>query len=240
MELIDTYQELNKLVDQSKVLLEQQADLYGSDLFIHQQIFQSQSKTAPVPPETLESLRTQVLTCKKCGLYASRKHVVFGEGPPDADVMLIGEAPGYEEDIQGKPFVGAAGQLLDKILAAIKFNRQDVFIANILKCHPPRNRDPLPEEVVQCNPYLWKQIEFIQPRIILALGRFAGQVLLGGTASLTQMRGKVHQKGHLKIIVTYHPAALLRHAEWKRPTWEDVKLLRRTFDELVGNHSTKL
>ena len=146
--------------------------------------------------------------------------------------MLIGEAPGYEEDKTGNPFVGSAGQLLDKILNAIKFKREDVYIANILKCRPPQNRDPLPDEIKICRSYLKQQILMIRPKIILALGRFAGQTLLNTEASLNQMRGKVHDIKGIKLVVTYHPAALLRHAEWKRPTWEDVQLLRKMYDQL--------
>lgn len=226
---------LDDIFDLSKTLFEQQADLYGDDIFIDRNIFSSKHSFQAQAPETFDSFREKVLECTQCQLCKTRRNVVFGDGNPKTQILLVGEAPGQEEDIQGKPFVGAAGQLLDKILAAIQLNRQKVFIVNVLKCRPPQNRDPQPDEISQCVPYLWKQIEFIQPKIILAMGRFAGQVLLGTESSLSQMRGKVHQKGNFKIIVTYHPAALLRHAEWKRPTWEDVKLLRRTYDELSGN-----
>jgi DNA polymerase len=147
--------------------------------------------------------------------------------------MLIGEAPGAEEDRKGNTFIGPAGQLLDKILQAIQMTRQDVFITNILKCRPPHNRDPEAEEIASCLPFLKQQLALVQPKIILALGRFAGQILLETDSSLSQMRGKVHQKKSYAVIVTYHPAALLRHPEWKRPTWEDVKLFRQTYEKLM-------
>jgi DNA polymerase len=147
--------------------------------------------------------------------------------------MLIGEAPGRDEDLSGVPFVGRAGQLLNKILEAIRFKREDVYIANIVKCRPPNNRDPLPSEVEKCEPYLKKQIDIIQPKFILALGRIAGQTLLRTNASLTQLRGKVHNYHGIKLIVTYHPAALLRNPHWKRPAWEDVQFLRKLYDEEI-------
>ena len=147
--------------------------------------------------------------------------------------MLIGEAPGAEEDAQGLPFVGAAGKLLDKILAAINFKREDVFIANILKCRPPNNRDPQPAEVEQCQPYLNQQIELIKPKIILLLGRIAAQTLFQTKDSLTSMREKDLQYLGIDVVVTYHPAALLRNPNWKRPAWDDIKKLRQRYDELT-------
>lgn len=157
---------------------------------------------------------------------------MFGVGNPHADLVLVGEAPGAEEDAQGEPFVGRAGQLLNKILEAIRFKREDVYICNILKCRPPNNRDPLPEEVALCEPYLWKQLELIQPKVILCLGRIAAQVLLKTSESLTALRGRVHDYRGIRLMVTYHPAALLRNPNWKRPAWEDVQKLRRLYDEL--------
>lgn len=160
-------------------------------------------------------------------------NLVFGVGNSEADLMLIGEAPGAEEDKQGEPFVGPAGQLLNDILAAIDFEREDVYIANILKHRPPNNRNPLPEERERSLPFLLKQIELIQPKLILCLGKTAAQTLLENNDSLSSMRGRFHPfRGSYELLATYHPAALLRHEKWKRPTWEDVQMLRRRYDEL--------
>ena len=147
--------------------------------------------------------------------------------------MLIGEAPGAEEDKQGIPFVGRAGKLLTDILKAINFEREEVYIANILKCRPPNNRDPLPSEREVCKPYLYKQIELIKPKIILCLGKVASNVLLNKNDSLTKLRGDVHELNGIKAMVTYHPAALLRNPHWKKGTWEDVQKVRKLYDELT-------
>ncbi|NIT56655.1 MAG: uracil-DNA glycosylase [Aliifodinibius sp.] len=161
--------------------------------------------------------------------------LVFGVGNPDADLMIIGEAPGAEEDKQGEPFVGKAGQLLNKILDAINFKRQDVYIANILKHRPPNNRNPKPEERERSLPFLLRQIDIIEPKLILAVGKVAAQTLLDKNLSLTKMRGQFHDfRGEYELLATYHPAALLRHPKWKRPTWEDVQLLRKRYNELGG------
>ena len=161
--------------------------------------------------------------------------LVFGVGNPDADLMIIGEAPGAEEDKQGEPFVGKAGQLLNKILDAINFKRQDIYIANILKHRPPNNRNPKPEERERSLPFLLRQIDLIEPKLILAVGKVAAQTLLDKNLSLTKMRGQFHDfRGEYELLATYHPAALLRHPKWKRPTWEDVQLLRKRYNELGG------
>lgn len=183
---------------------------------------------------TLADLNTAICNCMNCSLGATRTKFVFGVGNPNADLVLVGEAPGADEDLQGEPFVGRAGQLLNKILEAINFKREDVYICNILKCRPPNNRDPLPEEVAQCEPYLWKQLELLNPKIILCLGRIAAQVLLKTSESLTSLRGRVHDYRGIRLMVTYHPAALLRNPNWKRPAWEDVQKVRRMYDELVA------
>jgi len=159
-------------------------------------------------------------------------NLVFGTGKPDADLMLIGEAPGYYEDQKGEPFVGKAGQLLNKILEAIGFNRQDVFIANILKHRPPDNRDPKPEEREQSLPYLKRQIELVDPKLILCLGRVSATTLLNRDESLADMREQFHPFMGRLLMVTYHPAALLRNSQWKRATWEDVQLLKEKYNEL--------
>lgn len=184
---------------------------------------------------SVEELNNNIHDCKKCPLAKTRTNFVFGTGNPDADVMVVGEAPGAEEDRQGKPFVGRAGQLLTDILKAINFTREEVFICNILKCRPPENRNPLPEEIVHCEPYLIKQLELIKPKMILAVGTFAGQTLLRTKDPLGKMRGKIFDfhAGEIKakLLVTYHPAALLRNPNWKKPTWEDVKLFRKEYDK---------
>lgn len=166
-----------------------------------------------------------------------RTKPVLGVGDPNADLMVIGEAPGADEDRQGEPFVGRAGQLLNKILEAIGFQRSDVYITNILKSRPPNNRDPQPEEVEAHIPMLYKQIALIQPRLILCVGKQAGCGLLGRTTSLASLRGTFHDYHGIPVLVTYHPAALLRNPQWKRPTWDDVQLLRTRYDELVPAHS---
>jgi len=160
--------------------------------------------------------------CAKCGLYKSRTNFVFGMGNPHANILFVGEAPGRDEDLQGLPFVGKAGKLLEKMLNALQMKREDIFIANVLKCRPPGNRDPLPEEVSQCEPYLIKQIEMIDPKIIVGLGRISAQVLLKTTDSLTRMRNQVHSYHNIPFLVTYHPAALLRNPRWKRESWQDL------------------
>ncbi len=161
-------------------------------------------------------------------------NLVFGVGNPIADLMIIGEAPGENEDKQGEPFVGAAGQLLDKIMMAINFNRSDLYIANILKYRPPNNRDPKPEEREKSLPFLLKQIELVNPKLILCVGKVSATTLLNQDATLKEMRQKFHSFHGRELMVTYHPAALLRNQQWKRPTWEDVQLLRNRYDELGG------
>jgi uracil-DNA glycosylase len=185
--------------------------------------------------ESIDELNKNICKCQKCPLGKTRTNFVFGVGNPDADVVVVGEAPGSEEDKQGKPFVGRAGQLLTDILKAIKFTREEVFICNILKCRPPDNRNPLPEEIFQCEPYLMKQLEMIKPKLILAVGTFAGQTLLRSKEPLGKMRGKFYDF-HIgdfkaKLMVTYHPAALLRNPHWKKPTWEDVQIFRKEYDK---------
>lgn len=182
----------------------------------------------------LDELYANIKDCQKCTLGSTRTKFVFGVGNPNANLMLIGEAPGSEEDKQGIPFVGRAGKLLTDILKAINFERDEVYIANILKCRPPNNRDPLPAERELCKPYLFKQIELIKPKIILCLGKVASNVLLDKNESLTKLRSEVHDFYGTKLMVTYHPAALLRNPHWKKGTWEDVKKVRRLYDELAG------
>lgn len=176
------------------------------------------------------ALQAMVKACTRCELHKGRTQTVFGVGNPHADLLVIGEAPGAEEDRQGEPFVGRAGQLLNAMLKAIQLERQDVYIANILKCRPPNNRDPRPEEAALCSPYLKRQIELIQPKLILAVGRIAAQRLLQTDSSLSKLRGRLHQYPvtGTPLIVTYHPAYLLRSPADKRKAWQDLLFARRT------------
>ncbi len=183
---------------------------------------------------TLNSLYDSIHTCTKCKLGTTRNKFVFGTGNPNADVMIIGEAPGADEDRQGEPFVGRAGKLLTDILKAINFERDEVYIANILKCRPPNNRNPLPDEMDACTPYLFKQIEIIKPKTILCLGLVAASYLINQKLSLTKMRGNVYEVKGIQTMVTYHPAALLRNPGWKRGCWEDVQKFRKLYDNLTG------
>ena len=180
-----------------------------------------------------ETLRAEVAGCVKCPLHKGRTQTVFGVGNPHAEVMLVGEAPGAEEDRQGEPFVGRAGKLLNAMLAAVGFAREDVFIANILKCRPPKNRDPRPEEVSACGPYLQRQIELVQPRIILALGRVAAQNLLQVDTPIGRMRGRCYEypEPRIPVVVTYHPAYLLRSPREKRKSWQDLRFAMQIYNE---------
>jgi DNA polymerase len=176
--------------------------------------------------ERLAALAARAAGCTRCRLAGGRQTVVFGTGNPDADLMFVGEAPGAEEDRQGLPFVGRAGELLTRIIQAIEMRREDVYIANILKCRPPGNRDPLPDEAAACLPFLEEQIALVRPRVLVALGRIAAQVLLGNDTPLGRMRGRWYSIQEVPAMVTYHPAALLRNPALKRPTWEDMQQVR--------------
>ena len=164
--------------------------------------------------------------CQKCSLSKTRNKFVFGVGNADADIVFIGEAPGKNEDLQGEPFVGRSGKLLDKILQAIHLSRKDIYICNILKCRPPKNRDPLSDEVKQCEPYLKKQLSIIQPKLIVALGRIAATTILQTKEQLGKLRQTIHQYEGIDLIVTYHPAALLRNPNFKQNAWEDFQMIR--------------
>jgi len=184
--------------------------------------------------DTLDALNAVMEQCTKCPLYKTATRLVPGQGSATAELVCVGEAPGENEDRQGLAFVGAAGQLLTKILAAINLQRDDVFICNVLKHRPPGNRNPAPQEVEACSPYLVRQLEIIRPKVIVAFGTFAAQTLLQTTLSISKLRGSVHRYYGIPLIVTYHPAALLRNPAWKRPTWEDVQLARRVLDRAAG------
>jgi DNA polymerase len=183
--------------------------------------------------ESLEELEKLICNCTSCRLHQNRNKFVFGTGNPDADVMVIGEGPGAEEDKQGLPFVGRAGKLLTDMLKAINFEREEVFIGNVVKCRPPGNRTPHPDEMDTCMPYLKKQLELIRPKLILCLGLTAARGLLKKRESLGNLRGKVFEFENAKVMVTYHSAALLRNPHWKKDCWEDLKNFRRLYDELV-------
>ncbi len=180
--------------------------------------------------DPLTVLDQEACSCQKCGLAQTRTSVVFGNGKTNADLLFVGEAPGAEEDRQGLPFVGAAGQLLTRMIEAMGLTRKDVYITNIIKCRPPNNRDPKPDEIAECQPYLLRQIDLIAPVVICTLGRFAAQTLLQTTESIGRLRGKIFEYQGAKLVPTYHPAALLRNAHWKRPAWEDLKLVRKLYD----------
>ena len=235
-----------------------QKEMYGDELFTKTLIVENESKdlkkkTGKKPPASkkdsdaisepvtlyktdaalkLEKYYQEICECMACPLGKTRNKFVFGVGNPNAKVMLVGEGPGADEDEQGIPFVGRAGQLLTKIIEAISFTRDEVYIANIVKCRPPGNRTPNSEEVETCISYLYKQIEIIQPKLILCLGTTAAVSLLKRKESLGSMRNKVHQIGEIKVVVTYHPAALLRNPNWKKDCWADVQFFRKLYDEM--------
>lgn len=181
---------------------------------------------APARAGVMATMAEAVAVCRKCRLCEGRQKTVFGSGDPNADLMFIGEGPGAEEDRQGLPFVGRAGELLTKIVEAIGMTRTQVYIANIVKCRPPGNRDPQPDEVAACRPYLERQIELVRPRLLVALGRIAAQTLLGNDLPIGRMRGQWFEVQGVPLMVTYHPAALLRNPALKRPTWEDMQQVR--------------
>ena len=176
-------------------------------------------------PETLKVIRNDLGDCRRCRLSGSRKNIVFGSGDPHAKLVFVGEGPGYEEDQRGEPFVGAAGQLLTKIIHAINYTREQVYICNIIKCRPPGNRNPGPDEIKACAPFLERQIAAIKPDLICALGTFAAQTLLETQKPISKLRGSFHQYRGIKLLPTYHPAYLLRNPAKKRDVWEDMKNL---------------
>ena len=176
--------------------------------------------------ERLRLIREQLGDCTRCRLHGGRQTLVFGVGNPDADLMFVGEAPGRDEDIQGEPFVGRAGQLLTRIIEAIDLRRNDVYIANVIKCRPPNNRNPAPDEVSTCEPFLFAQIDAIRPRVIVALGSFAARALLRSEDAISKLRGRVYDLRGARLIPTFHPAYLLRSPERKRDVWEDMKKVR--------------
>ncbi|MDP2304011.1 MAG: uracil-DNA glycosylase [Ignavibacteria bacterium] len=226
-----------------------QSEIFGDDLYVKSLKIEKKVKAKEVKPITedifvaseefqkassLEELNSLICDCQKCSLGATRNKFVFGTGDSKAKVMVIGEGPGADEDAQGEPFVGRAGKLLTEILRAINFTREEVFIANVIKCRPPGNRTPTSEEMDTCIPYLKKQIGLIQPSLILCLGLTAAQGILKKKDSLTNLRGQIFSFENAKVMVTYHPAALLRNPNWKRGCWEDVQKFRKLYDEMFS------
>ncbi len=210
--------------------LRQTRDLFGDEIYVEldptpsgtSSIKSTQKPSYSEFPSDLSLFNQHINQCHKCELGNSRTNFVFGVGDPKASLVLVGEAPGEQEDLKGEPFVGRAGKLLDKILAAIDRSREkDVYICNVLKCRPPNNRDPLASEVSECEPYLIHQINLIRPKLIVALGRVAGKTLLNVDNSLKSMRGQLHDYHGTPLIVTYHPAALLRNPNWKTDAWKE-------------------
>ena len=218
----DIHRALNRIVTQIKGHLH-----YHKQLGIHTLLAQGHQTS----PMTLDTIRRELGECTRCRLYEGRNHVVFGEGNPHAALVFVGEGPGREEDLQGKPFVGRAGELLTRIIEAIELTREEVYIANIVKCRPPNNRDPKPDEIQTCLPFLLKQLEAIKPRIICCLGTFAAQTLLGTEERISALRGRFHTYQGAKLMPTYHPAFLLRNPQFKRNVWEDMKMIRDEYQK---------
>lgn len=210
------------LLGEARRYFSQQGELYGPEVYLP-----SGSKgLSSLGYTSLDSMEEAICDCTKCGLSEGRNEFVFGVGDPHASLMLIGEGPGREEDMRGEPFVGPAGRLLDKILAAIDMSREMVYITNVVKCRPPKNRAPTAEEIETCYPYLISQVKLVRPRLILALGGVAMQTLIKSKGTLGSMRNRVHKFMGVDLMVTYHPAALLRNPQYKRPCWEDMKRVR--------------
>lgn len=229
----DKYIRMMEAFALTKKYLKQQIDLGLEEIQLSSDLkFEFSKKN--LSKNSLEEFYHAIKGCQKCDLHKSRTNFIFGTGNSKAEVMFIGEAPGRDEDLQGEPFVGKAGQLLNKILTAINFKREEVYIGNILKCRPPENRDPLPDEIEKCEPYLIEQIKLIQPKLICALGRISAQALLKTNQPLNRLRGRFYDYQGIKFLVTYHPAALLRYPQFKKDTWEDVKLLRSEYDKMRG------
>jgi len=222
--------------DQIKAFVKEELEIFGGPLYMPESQPEIDAEKLPVSKDiqTLSEFNAAIEGCMNCPLGATRNKFVFGAGNPNADLMFVGEAPGEKEDLEGVPFVGRAGKLLTDILKAIDLQREDVYIANVLKCRPPNNRDPNKEEIETCEPYLLKQIELIKPKLLVALGRISATTLLRTKDSLTSMRGKVFDYHGTDMVVTYHPAALLRNPNWKRPAWEDFKKIREIYLEKRG------
>jgi uracil-DNA glycosylase family 4 len=231
-------QKVEEIVDDLKAYLEYLKGMGIEALPIaEEKVEKTISSEAPKLAPTLEEIRTELGDCKRCKLHRTRRTIVFGEGNKKAKLMFIGEGPGYEEDVQGRPFVGKAGQLLTKIIQSIHLEREQVYIANIIKCRPPQNRNPEPDEIASCSPFLMKQVQAIQPKIICALGTFAAQTLLQTDAKISSLRGRTFDLKGIKLLPTYHPAFLLRNPDKKREVWEDMKKIAEWLAEENGKSS---
>jgi len=231
----DPVKELRELVDSLSGWLRYQRRLGWRGL---------PGKAAPPPPEpeppvdkipSLEEIRAEMGDCRRCKLYAGRTHLVFGDGPPDARLMFIGEAPGADEDLQGVPFVGEAGQLLNRMLNNLGLHREEVYIANVVKSRPPKNRDPEPDEIAACLPFLENQIRAIRPQVIVILGRIAAHALLGTKEPITRLRGRWQRYRDIRVMPTFHPSYLLRAPQERRKTWDDMQ---QVMEYLAANEVT--
>ena len=242
------------LLSQIGQFIEQQSKLYGEDTFwlgVAARPVEQEATAAPVlripaesaapvrrdlsSKELLEQFCSDFKDCKNCGLRAGRTNIVFGAGSPFAKVMFVGEGPGKDEDLKGLPFVGAAGQILERMLKKMGFSRREVYITNIVKCRPPQNRNPLEEEIASCSPLLQKQLSILKPRFIFCLGKVAANTLLKNDAALGSMRKKVHDYNNAKLFVTYPPAALLREKSLFWHAFDDMKLFRQAYDKEIGD-----
>ena len=211
----------------SEKYLEQHKDIYGNILYFDKKNNNSIKKSNS--SKKLVQYYNSIKDCLECPLGHTRTNFVFGIGNPESDIVFVGEAPGKNEDLIGEPFVGRGGKLLDKILKAISLTRKDIYILNVLKCRPPENRDPSKDEIEKCEPYLKEQLKIIKPKLIVTLGRISAMTLLKKKDSLTNMRNTIHKYEGIDLLVTYHPAAILRNPNFKRPTWEDFKYIRDNY-----------
>jgi DNA polymerase len=203
----------------------------AAGVIAEQSLFDEPREDVGPRDDSMAKIASEVNVCTKCRLHETRDKAVPGVGPDDADLVFIGEGPGADEDRQGEPFVGRAGQLLTKILAAVELGRDEVFITNIVKCRPPNNRDPRPDEIEACEPYLKRQLRALEPKVICTLGRHAAMTLLESKESMARLRTGERQYEGIRLFPTYHPAALLRNPQWKRPVWEDIQKVRKAYDE---------
>ena len=227
---MEDLREAREIAAQMRRYLEDLRLFEGRDFVVPTEVKIAAPQEVEGGPAELESFRQEICECTRCPLGSTRQQFVFGAGNPNADIVFVGEAPGAEEDRAGEPFVGVAGQLLTRIIEAMHLRREEVYICNVLKCRPPNNRDPSPQEIETCKPYLERQIDVIRPKVICTLGRFASQTLLQSVESMGRLRGRVHDYRGIPLVCTYHPAALLRNPQWKRPTWEDMRQVRRLYD----------
>jgi DNA polymerase len=221
--------ELRELIGQARAHLRHQQRLGVERLHV---AWPERRGVAPAPSLTLTQVREELGECTRCKLHTGRKQIVFGVGDPNAWLVFVGEAPGADEDEQGEPFVGRAGQLLTRIIEAMKLTREQVYICNIIKCRPPQNRNPEPDETASCEPFLIGQLQAIKPKLICALGNFAAQTLLRTKEPISKLRGRFHNYQGIPVLPTFHPAYLLRNPYEKKTVWEDMKLLQREYERL--------